>query len=47
MGEARRRGSFAERKKNAIKRNKAKILEVIRGKSKDDDAALRAGITPF
>lgn len=47
MGEARRRGTFEARKSSAIKRNKARMLDLMGGRDERSDAALRAGIAPF
>ncbi|MDY0227119.1 MAG: hypothetical protein RBR38_09850 [Desulfomicrobium apsheronum] len=47
MGEAKRRGSFEERKKAAIKRNKKLLIEKFGERDEHLDAVLRAGIAPF
>src|SRR5690606_38542827 len=47
MGEARRRGSPEERRNQAIKRNKALMIEHLGGRDAVMDARLRAGIAPF
>ena len=47
MGEACRRGTLEERKKAAIKRNKAKLIEELGGVDEEMNAKLKAGITPF
>lgn len=47
MGEARRKGSFQERQKAAIKRNKKLLVEHLGGRDDLTDAVLRAGIAPF
>lgn len=47
MGEARRRGSFDERREAAIRREKEKLLSLLGHKDEKMDAALRAGVAPF
>lgn len=47
MGEARKRGAYDERRKAAIRRNKAKLTEITGGRDPVLDARLRAGIAPF
>lgn len=47
MGEARRRGSYEERRKAGIKRNKATLMRMFGDKDEHSDAMLRAGIAPF
>jgi hypothetical protein len=47
MGDARRRGTFNERKKAAAQRNKALLIGSLGGKDPETDAALRAGLAPF
>lgn len=47
MGQAKRRGSFEERKQAAIKRNKDLIVEEIGGRDEHLMAKLRTGIAPF
>lgn len=47
MGEARRRGAFEDRRKEAMKRDKAQLVRSLGGKDPLDDENLRAGIAPF
>ena len=47
MGESRRRGTFEDRKKHAIKRDKGLLLKELGWKDNSDDHHLRAGIAPF
>lgn len=47
MGEAKRRGSYEERKKAAIKRNKELLIQHMGGRDEHLDAVLRAGLMPF
>lgn len=47
MGEAKRRGTFEERKRQAIKRNKAALIASMGPSNTRDDEILRAGISPF
>ena len=47
MGEARRRGTPAARRRTAIQRGKAKMIDLIGGRDQRSDAILRAGIAPF
>jgi hypothetical protein len=47
MGEARRRGTAEERMRQAIKRNKADLVEHLGARDYELDERLRAGLTPF
>jgi len=47
MGEAKCRGSFDERKKTAIKRNKARLIKEFVGVDEETNKRLLAGINPF
>ena len=47
MGQAKRRGSFEERKRSAIKRNKRLLLEEMGSRDERLDRVLRVGITFF
>jgi hypothetical protein len=47
MGEAKRRGSFEDRKKTAIARKKQTIIKDMGGRDDHLLAVLRAGIEPF
>lgn len=47
MGEARRRGTFDERKRSAIKRNKNALISLLGERDSQADEQLRTGIAPF
>lgn len=47
MGESRRRGTYEERKKLSIKRNKDDLVRELYNRDPSEDDALRAGIAPF
>jgi hypothetical protein len=47
MGEARQRGTYEQRKKESIKRNKKALIDMLGGIDEQSAAALRTGITPF
>ena len=47
MGEASRIGTFEQRRKLAIKRNKKALIDIFGGVDAQNDAGLRAGIAPF
>jgi hypothetical protein len=47
MGEARRRGTYVDRRKTAIQRSKGKLLDLCGERDVMADAILRAGIAPF
>lgn len=47
MGEARNKGSFEDRQKEALKRNKRKLVELMGDRDPQSSEYLRAGIAPF